>query len=256
MDTFYANREAWNEEVKRNNCWTRIVDEEKVSLARDGNPQIWVTPSSSVPLSWILPMKGKKVLNACGGGGQQTVILSAFGAHVTCLDISPSQLKQDRIGLERYSLDARLIEGTVTDLPFPKDEFDFILNPCSLNFVGDLESVFREFGRVLNVGGALILGSANPILYIFEEKKMEKKLKVKYTLPYSDEKSLSEKERMKMIEAKDTFEYSHTLDAIFAGLMRNGFIVDGFFSDDSGFTIVDSFIGDPYFAIKATKTRK
>ncbi|MGN1164362.1 MAG: class I SAM-dependent methyltransferase, partial [Candidatus Ornithospirochaeta sp.] len=199
MDTFYANREAWDEEVKRNNWWTRIVDEEKVSSARQGRPDIWVTPSACVPQDWIMPMKGRKVLNACGGGGQQTIILSAFGADTTTIDISPSQIKQDRTGLKKYGLEARLVEGSVTSLPFNDDEFDFILNPCSLNFIEDLEGVYGEFSRVLKKGGSLIFGITNPILYIFNEKKMEKKLVVKYTLPYSDDKSLSEKEKQKML---------------------------------------------------------
>lgn len=100
------------------------------------------------------------------------------------------------------------------------------------------------------------MGIANPVLYIFDEKKQEKKLKVKYTLPYSDLTSLSRKEIEKMIRNADTIEFSHTLDSIIGGLISSGFIIDGFFSDYSGSEPTDSFIRDAYLAIKATLISK
>ena len=64
MDITKANSEAWDKEVDDKNWWTRIIDEEKIINAKNGKPEIWVTPSVNVPLSWILPLKGKRVLNA------------------------------------------------------------------------------------------------------------------------------------------------------------------------------------------------
>ena len=255
MDVTKANSEAWNKEVEGNNWWTRIVDEEKIINAKNGKPEIWVTPSSNVPLSWILPLKGKRVLNACGGGGQQTPILSAFGASVTVVDISSKQLEQDRIALNRYDLKAEIIAGSVLSLPFDDETFDHILNPCSLNFVEDLDKVSSEFHRVLRKGGSLIFGISNPILYIFDDKKIEKKLKVKYTLPFSDTSSLSPKELEKRLKKQDTVEFSHTLSSIISNLLSKGFVIDGFFSDGSGFEPLDSFVSDSYLAFKATKIK-
>ena len=199
MDIANINGKAWDGEVENNNWWTRIVSQESIDEARKGNPGIWVTPSSNVPLSWIEPLKGKKVLNACGGGGQQTPLLSAYGALVTVIDISKKQLEQDRIALDKYSLDAEIVHGSVLSLPFEDESFDHIINPCSLNFIEDLDGVYSQFYRVLRKGGSLIFGISNPILYIFNDKIMEKKLKVKYTLPYSDTTSLSRKELEKRI---------------------------------------------------------
>ena len=231
MDVTKANSEAWNKEVDDNNWWTQIVDEEKIINAKNGKPEIWVTPSSNVPLSWVLPLKGKKVLNACGGGGQQTPILSAFGSSVTVVDISSKQLEQDRIALNRYNLKAEIVEGSVLSLPFEDESFDHIVNPCSLNFIEDLDKVYSEFHRVLRKGGSLIFGISNPILYIFDDKKIEKKLKVK----------------------QDTVECAHTLASIISNLLSKGFVIDGFFSDSSGFEPLDSFVSDSYLAFKATK---
>lgn len=255
MDIANINGKAWDGEVENNNWWTRIVSQESIDEARKGNPGIWVTPSSNVPLSWIEPLKGKKVLNACGGGGQQTPLLSAYGALVTVIDISKKQLEQDRIALDKYSLDAEIVHGSVLSLPFEDESFDHIINPCSLNFIEDLDGVYSQFYRVLRKGGSLIFGIANPILYIFNDKIMEKKLKVKYTLPFSDTTSLSRKELEKRIRKGDTVEFSHTLSSIISNLLSKGFVLDGFFSDSSGFESVDSFVRDSYLAFKAIKSR-
>lgn len=255
MDVILANSKAWDEEVNRNNYWTRIVDKEAIEKAKSGAPPIWVTPTKNIPLSWLENLKGKKVLNACGGGGQQTPLLSAFGAKVTVLDISKNQLSQDQKALSMYSLEAEVVEGSILSMPFPDNSFDHIINPCSLNFVQDIEKAYDEFHRVLKTGGSLIIGIANPILYIFDDKIMEKKLKVKYTLPFSSLSSLSEKELNKRLSKGDTLEFSHTMSSIFTSLLDKGFIIDGFMSDTSDTEPTDSFVRDAYFAIKAIKTR-
>ena len=164
-------------------------------------------------------------------------------------------MEQDRIALDKYSLDAEIVHGSVLSLPFEDESFDHIINPCSLNFIEDLDGVYNQFYRVLRKGGSLIFGISNPILYIFNDKIMEKKLKVKYTLPFSDTTSLSRKELEKRIRKGDTVEFSHTLSSIISNLLSKGFVIDGFFSDSSGFESVDSFVRDSYLAFKAIKTR-
>ena len=147
------------------------------------------------------------------------------------------------------------MEGSVLSLPFEDESFDHIVNPCSLNFIEDLDKVYSEFHRVLRKGGSLIFGISNPILYIFDDKKIEKKLKVKYTLPFSDTSSLSPKELEKRLKEQDTVEFSHTLSSIISNLLSKGFVIDGFFSDGSGFEPLDSFVSDSYLAFKATKIK-
>ena len=253
MDVTKTNSAAWDKEVEKNNWWTRIVDESKIKNAKNGDPEIWVAPTKDIPLSWAKPLKGKKVLNACGGGGQQTPILASYGAAVTVIDISPNQLRQDRLALEHFNLEGEIVEGSVLSLPFEDNSFDHIINPCSLNFIEDLGQVYSEFHRVLKKGGSLIFGISNPILYIFDDKKIEKNLKVKYTLPFSDTKSLSKRELEKRIKKGDTIEFSHTLSSIISDLLSKGFIIDGFYSDYSGFEPLDSFVRDSYLAFKAIK---
>ena len=253
MDYASKNREAWNNEVENNNYWTKIVDESAILDAKAGNISITVTPSKPIPTSWIEELKGKRVLNLAGGGGQQTPLLAAWGADVTTIDISDSQLMQDKKALEAYGLNAELIQGNMTRIPFDNNCFDGVINPQSLNFIEDIESVFKEVHRVLKSGGIYIFGLANPILYIFDEKVQEKKLKIKYTLPFSDTISLSKKELDKRLQKKDTIEFSHTLDSIIGGLLNAGFVLEGFFSDKALSEPTDSFIYDSHLAFKARK---
>lgn len=253
MDYNLRNKAAWNHEVTLENYWTRIIDEESIDEAKCGNPKITVTPSKPIPLRWIEGIKGKRVLNLGGGGGQQTPLLCASGADVVTVDISDKQLNQDRRALEKYNLKAELIECDMQALPFEDGSFDFVINPQSLNFIQDIEKVFKEVHRVLRHGGIYIFGLANPVLYIFNEKLQEKRLKVKYTLPFSSLTSLSQKELAKRAERKDTIEFSHTLELIIGGLLDSGFILEGFFSDRALSEPTDSFIFDSHLAFKARR---
>lgn len=253
MDYRDLNSDAWDEEVKRNNYWTRIASKEEIDNARDGDVQIRVSPMKYVPLEWINGTKGKDVLLLAGGGGQQTPILASFGAVVTTLDNSQNQLNQDKIALSRFDLSAKLIKGSMDNIELPDDSFDYVINPVSINFVDSAECVFKEVNRVLRKDGTFIFGVANPVLYLFDEKIQEKKLKIKYTLPFSDETAKSEKEKKEMIKHRDTFEFSHTLDSLIGGLLRSGFIIDGFYSDGADSEPTDSYIYDSYLVFKARK---
>ena len=255
MNTEEVNRRAWDGEEEKGNWWTLITDEESIRKAREGKPEIRVTTTRPVPPSWYLPLKGRKVLSLCGGGGQQTPVLAAYGSEVTSLDISPKQIEQDRKALSLYALEAETVVGSVLALPFPDASFDAVVNPISLNFVEDLDRAYDEITRVLCRGGIFMMGIANPVLYLFDEKKQEKKLKVKYTLPFSANISLSEREREKRIQKGDTLEFSHTLESIIGGVLRRGFVLEDFFSDIALSEPTDSYISDPFLALLFRKTR-
>ena len=255
MDCADINAKAWDGEAENGNAWARIVSEEEIGKARNGEPAIRVTIDKNVPLSWIKPLRGKHVLSLGGGGGQQTPLLAAYGCDTECVDISGGMLERDRIALERYGLKAKLHQIGMTDLSIFGDEsFDGIINPVSMNFVNDIQAVFREAGRILKKGGSFIFGIANPALYIFDDRLLAKgKMKIKYTLPFSDEISLSRKQLEKRISKGDTVEYSHTLETILGGLTDNGFAITGFFSDGTSFEPIDSFLHDCYLAIRAIR---
>ena len=254
MDTEEVNRRAWDGEEEKGNWWTLITDEESIRKAREGKPELRITTSRPVPPSWYTLLKGKKVLSLCAGGGQQTPVLAAYGALVTSLDISPRQIEQDRKALSLYSLEAETVVGSVLSMPFGESSFDAVVNPISLNFVEDIDRAYDEIARVLRSGGTFMTGIANPVLYLFDEKKQERKLKVKYTLPFSATVSLSKKERERRIRKGDTLEFSHTLEKIIGGMLKRGFVLEDFFSDRALSEPTDSYISDAFLALLFHKT--
>ena len=135
MESEEINKKAWDNECRNNNYWTQIVKKEEIDNARKGNANVRVTTSKAIPQSWLEKTKGKKTLVLCGGGGQQTPLLAAYGAMVTSLDISPMQIEQDNKALKEYSLNGECIVGSVLSLPFEDSSFSTIVNPISLNFV-------------------------------------------------------------------------------------------------------------------------
>ncbi len=250
-----ANSRAWDKEEETGSWWSKIVDESLIAKAREGNLELRITTERTVPQSWSKRLKDKSVLVLCGGGGQQTPLIAAYGGDVTSIDISENQIEKDREALSRYSLEAKTIVGDVLSLPFEDESFDAIVNPISLNFVSDLNKAYSEIDRVLKKGGVFMMGIANPVLYIFDEKKMEKKLKVKYTLPFSADKSLSEREYKKRIERNDTIEFSHTLESIITPLLRRGFVIEDFFTDRALSEPTDSYISDAFLSFLFVKGR-
>jgi SAM-dependent methyltransferase len=228
------NRAAWDQEVKRGNKWTLPVSPEVVTSARKGNWYILLTPTKPVPEEWFPRIEGSDILCLASGGGQQGPILAAAGAKVAVLDNSPMQLQQDVLVAERESLTIRTIEGDMADLSMFNDEiFDLIVHPVSNNFVPDVRVVWREVFRVLKQGGVLLSGFVNPAIYLFDYELADSTgvLKVKYSLPYSDETDLKEKERNARIEDGSPLEFSHTLDDLIGGQLDAGFIITGFYED-------------------------
>ncbi len=255
MDEAGINGRAWDGEAENGSAWARIASAEEIREAGNGRPGVRVTIDRNVPLSWIEPLRGGHVLLLGGGGGQQTPVLAAYGCSVECVDASHRMLEKDKEALDLYSLNARLHEMDMSDLSvFPDGAFDGIISPVSLNFVPDILRVYREAARVLRKGGIYIFGIANPALYMFDDRLLAKgRMKIKYTIPFSDEKSLSEKELKRRIAKGDTVEFSHTLEAIIGGLTECGFAITGFFSDGTSFEPVDSFLHDCYIAIRAVR---
>ena len=227
------NRAAWNRQVEQRNQWTVPVSTPAIHAARQGQWEIFLTPTKPVPRAWFPDLKALDVLCLASGGGQQDPILVAAGANVTVLDNSPRQLAQDRLVAEREGLALTTVEGDMADLStFADESFDLIVHPVSNVFVPDVRPVWREAFRVLRGGGVLMAGFMNPAVYIFDLDLAEKDvLEVKYSLPYSDVTSPSEEERRRILESGRPLEFSHTLEDQIGGQIEAGFLLAGFYED-------------------------
>lgn len=252
------NAEAWDYEASRGNIWTIGCTPQQIEAARKGSLAMVLSPFKKVPHAWIADTKGKEVLCLACGGGQQGVLLAAYGANVTVFDISEKQLAQDASIAKREGLSITIEQGDMRDLSrFSYKQFDLIYNPTSTCFIDDVQGVYHQCNRVLKDGGTLLTSATNPALYMFDEKAaLKNRMKVKYTIPFSDLKSLSEKELTKRLKKHDTIEFSHTIHDLIGGLCTQGFSITDFYTDESGVYLMDSYVHDCFMAIRAIKSRE
>jgi len=255
MDIARYNSQAWDEEVESGNVWTRPVSHELIRKARGGQWEIFLTPVKPVPPDWFPKLEGLRVLCLASGGGQQGPILAAAGARVTVFDNSRKQLEQDIYVAEREHLDIRIVRGNMTNLAaFSDSSFDLIVHPVSNTFVTDILPVWKEAYRVLNHKGTLISGFDNPLIHIFDYEEYQKGiLKVSYSIPYSDIESLAKDKLKRQLEAREPLEFGHTLEDQIKGQIDAGFIITGFYEDNSaGKELLDRYI-NTFAATKAEK---
>ena len=189
----------------------------------------------AVPREWIEPIAGKRVLCLAAGGGQQAPILAALGAKVTVLDLSEKQLQRDRDIAAAQGLDIKTVQGDMAAMDaFDNDQFDFVLNPCSVIFCDAVKPIWREVFRVLAPGGRFATGFINPLWYVFDAAKMDKgKLKARHKIPYSD-LQLSDKKRERLIGPDRPLEFGHSLADLIGGQLEAGFQMTGFYEDRWG----------------------
>lgn len=230
------NSQAWDAEVASGeNQWTKPVSSEEIEKARDGEFSIILTPNIPVPRDWFPEnFEGVDVLGLASGGGQQMPIFAALGANVTSFDNSSKQLEQDLFVIQRDNLKIKTEQGNAADLSrFADESFDFIWHPCSNCFMPNIEPVWKEAYRILRKGGTMLAGFHNSFIFIFDRLKdeNENKLEVKYSLPYSDLKNLTEEERKVYTDKNEPLEFGHTLDQQIGGQIKAGFVITGFFED-------------------------
>ena len=97
--------------------------------------------------------RGREVLEAGCGIGTDAVEFARAGARYTGLDFSPTALDLARRRFALEGLEARLVEGSVTALPFPERSFDLVYSNGVLHHVEDTHRAIREVHRVLRPGG-------------------------------------------------------------------------------------------------------
>ncbi len=123
-----------------------------------------------------LPKKGI-VLDAGGGTGKWTVHLARKGLTVHLVDLSPEMLREASQKLEKEGLSEKvyLSEGTILDLDFPSDFFDFVLcegdpvSYCAENY----HQALRELVRVAKPGAVIEIGVDSRYLYFLNRSSEE-----------------------------------------------------------------------------------
>ncbi|WP_066256398.1 class I SAM-dependent methyltransferase [Neobacillus drentensis] len=97
-----------------------------------------------------------QILDAgCGTGQTAAYLYQQYKAKVVGLEINPIMIKKAKKRFQSLNLPIQLIQGSVENLPFPDNSFDYILSESVLAFVNK-PIALREFFRVLKKGGRLI----------------------------------------------------------------------------------------------------
>ena len=249
------NAQAWDSYVNNEVEWTVPVTPEQIADAKQGKWYVGLTQTAQVPQDWFPEMKGLDVLCLAGGGGQQGPIFAAAGANVTVMDLSPQQLAQDRMVAEREGLTLKTVEGDMRDLScFADASFDLVFHPIANCYVPEVLPIWSESYRVLRPGGCLLAGLVNPIVYLFDFKIWgeENKLVAVHQMPYHDVKDATEEDFNQYVQDKTALEFSHSLQETIGGQMDAGFVLTGFYEDDSKHDLLAELI-PVYFATKAEK---
>ena len=234
MDIVKHNSAAWDKYVEGGIEWSVPVDEEGIAAARRGKSGIWLTDKTPVPSEWFEGIPGRDALCLASGGGQQAPLLAAAGYDVTSYDNSERMLAQDRSVAEREGFTIKTMQGDMADLSvFADGSFDLVFHPISNLFAESVLPVWREAYRVLRPGGVLMAGFINPVEFIFDRERIEKKgeFTVKYSLPYSDMGSLSQDGLKRLLDEGDALEFGHTLTDQIGGQIDAGFVITGFYED-------------------------
>lgn len=254
MDIRTYNRDAWDRQVRAGNRWTVAVGPEATGAARRGEWAVVLTPTKPVPREWFPPLAGLEVLCLASGGGQQGPILAAAGANVTVFDNSPAQLAQDRAVADRDGLSITTVEGDMRDLAaFADGRFGLVFHPCANGFVPDIRPVWRECARVLRPGGVLLAGFTNPVLYLFDDARMEAgEFVVRHRIPYSDLTSLDDAERRRFTDKGEPLAFGHTLADQIGGQLDAGMVLTGFYEDGGPEWALTDYI-PPFIATRAVR---
>ena len=226
------NQERWEALANANIEYSRPM----LNLTRD-------TARTEIdPFGVMGPAEGKRVLCLASGGGQQSAAFGLLGAQVTVLDFSATQLERDRQAAAHYGLQVETIQGDMRDLsPFSDDTFDIVYHAHSINFIPDVEPVFREVARVLKPGGLYRVSCMNPFVHGLDERYWDGK---GYPLwrPYVDGAEVIDADPDWDVWQTDgtvkrvagPHEFRHTLSGMVNGLVRHGFNILGLWEAPRG----------------------
>jgi SAM-dependent methyltransferase len=116
--------------------------------------------------------EGSLVLDAGCGGGSLMLKMASLGYAVNGVEASPGFV--DKVGkkIEKSGFGERvsIIQGSVTDIPYPDGRFDALVSGEVLEHVSEDDRAVREFYRVLRKGGYCIISvPAHPGLWDFTD---------------------------------------------------------------------------------------
>ena len=246
--------QAWD---NINECLTdkaTSISQEEFLRAKNGELKVSLGGARIVPEKWFPPLKGMNVLGLASGGGQQCPVFAAHGANVTVMDLSDSQLANERFVAARENYEINIVKADMSKVfPFKDNSFDVIFHPISNCYIESIESLWEECARVIKSDGVLMVGFIKEEMFMFEpDYQNEDFLISRHTLPFNPLTDLSEEELKQKCDEHRPIAFSHTLTEQIGGIIKAGFTITDIYEDCDGYGLHDKYMNS-YVAIRAIK---
>src|SRR3989338_1192148 len=148
---------------EKDTSWNRVANwYDEVLKDDDSYQQKVILPNL---LRRMAAVSGGKILDlGCGQGYFARAVRSSLGAKVTGVDLSDELIK---IAKQKSPTGIEYCVASADRLPFEAGEvFDAVFSVLSLQNMKDLDSVFREVGKVLESGGRFFIVLNHPCFRI------------------------------------------------------------------------------------------
>lgn len=110
------------------------------------------------------------ILDIGTGPGFFTIILGEAGHRLTAIDCTAKMLAEAQSNADVAGVKANFYQMDSHTLDFPDNSFDLIVNRNVTWTLYDPSTAYREWQRVLRVGGRLLIFDANWGMYCFDEE--------------------------------------------------------------------------------------
>ena len=153
-----------------NNYWdkrSRAFAEVRRRELQSGDADRWFAYVSA-----RLPkIRGAKILDIGTGAGFFPVLLGRAGGIVTGIDMSPKMLDEAKKNAELFNVRAEFLLMNAQKLDFPDESFDVLVSRQLTWTLPDAMEAYREWLRVLKIGGVLLNFDSDCGKVTFTQKK-------------------------------------------------------------------------------------
>lgn len=102
--------------------------------------------------------EGSRVLEVAPGPGYFCIELAKLGSYsITGMDLSRTFVKMAAAKATEAGVQVQLVEGSASNMPFPRESFDFLLCRAAFKNFADPVGALKEMCRVLRPSGRALL---------------------------------------------------------------------------------------------------
>jgi len=165
-------------------------------------------------------LKGKRVVELGCGDARASIAFAKQGATAIAVDSDSRALAGARALVDQEEVRVELRLGDLADLAFLRaDSVDLVFSAFAFGQVEDLNRILRQAHRVLKVGAPIVFSLPHPAYAMLAEDE---------TQPLRIGRSYFDRSpgRRPAADGGELVEYPHTIEEIFAGLLRASYRVD------------------------------